>query len=86
MSTLISPAIAIPYREARRARCAAEALATKVLVGVQPVLTQVPPTALRSTTATFIPVLARRSAKDGPAWPAPITIASKSGIGAVFFG
>ena len=50
------------------------------LVGVQPVLTQVPPTRWRSTTATFIPAPARRNAKDGPAWPVPMMIASKSGM------
>src|SRR6516225_4450862 len=50
------------------------------LVGVQPVLTQVPPTRWRSTTATFIPAPARRNAKDGPAWPVPMIIASKSGM------
>ena len=39
---------------------AAYALATIVLVGMQPVLTHVPPKALRSMTATFIPAPARR--------------------------
>src|SRR6516165_4277104 len=34
----------------------------------------------RSTTATFIPAPARRNAKDGPAWPVPMMIASKSGM------
>src|SRR5215813_7535712 len=34
----------------------------------------------RSTTATFIPAPARWNAKDGPAWPAPMMIASKSGM------
>src|SRR5215471_2295781 len=50
------------------------------LVGVQPVLTQVPPTRWRSITATFIPAPAKRNAKDGPAWPVPMMIASKSGM------
>src|SRR5215472_4158920 len=50
------------------------------LVGVQPVLTQVPPTRWRSTTATVIPAPAKRNAKDGPAWPVPMMIASKSGM------
>src|SRR5207302_9650543 len=43
---------------------------------MQPLLTQVPPTRLRSIIATFIPVPASRTARDGPAWPVPITIAS----------
>ena len=46
---------------ARRARYAAYALATSVLVGMQPVLTQVPPKLLRSTIATF-----RRRSRAGP--------------------
>src|SRR6516164_5422975 len=80
MSTPISPSITTPYSAARRAIRAAWALATKALVGVQPVLTQVPPMRWRSTTATFIPAPARRNAKDGPAWPVPMMIASKSGM------
>src|SRR5439155_11932795 len=47
-----------------------------VFVGMQPLLTQVPPNRLRSIIATFIPVSASRTARDGPAWPVPITIAS----------
>jgi hypothetical protein len=39
----------------------------------------VPPTRCRSTTATFIPAPVRRNAKDGPACPVPMMIASKSG-------
>src|SRR5262249_55353853 len=39
-----------------------------------------PPTRWRSMTATFIPAPARRNAKDGPAWPVPMMIASKSGM------
>src|SRR5204862_7356857 len=54
----------------------ARALATSVFVGMQPLLTQVPPNRLRSIIATFIPVSASRTARDGPAWPVPITIAS----------
>src|SRR5215472_7302080 len=80
MSMPISPPITTPYSAARRAIRAALALATKALVGVQPVLTQVPPTRWRSTTATVIPAPARRNAKDGPAWPVPMMIASKSGM------
>src|SRR5438477_12844905 len=51
-------------------------LATNVFVGMQPLLTQVPPNRLRSIIATFIPVSASRTARDGPACPVPITIAS----------
>src|SRR5881398_1921983 len=43
---------------------------------MQPLLTHVPPKRLRSIIATFIPVSASRTARDGPAWPVPITIAS----------
>src|ERR1700733_4784587 len=53
------------------------ALATRVLVGVQPVLTQVPPNRWRSTMATLMPAVVRRSTSEGPAWPAPTTMASK---------
>ena len=42
------------------------ALAIKVLVGMQPVLTQVPPTNLRSMMAVFRPVPASRTASAGP--------------------
>src|SRR5262249_5087907 len=43
---------------------------------MHPLLTQVPPNRLRSIIATFISVPASRTARDGPAWPVPITIAS----------
>ena len=43
-----------------------------VLVGMQPVLTQVPPKRLRSIMATVMPALVIRPASDGPAWPAPL--------------
>src|SRR6478735_9123006 len=56
---------------------ATRALASSVLVGMQPVLTQVPPKSLRSTSATLCPDFARATASGGPAWPAPSTIASK---------
>src|SRR5690349_9813858 len=75
MSTLISP-VPIPYSAARRARRAAYALATRVLVGMQPELTHVPPTSLRSITATVWPASVSRPASGGPAWPAPTMIAS----------
>src|SRR5271155_5437683 len=48
-----------------------------VLVGIQPVLTQVPPNSFRSITATDIPAAVSRPASGGPACPAPMTIASK---------
>ena len=32
----------------------------------------------RAVTATFMPAPTRRAASEGPAWPAPITIASKA--------
>ena len=60
ISTVIELPRATPYSAARRAMCATRALAIKVLVGMQPVLTHVPPKALRSMTATFIPAPARR--------------------------
>jgi hypothetical protein len=44
---------------------------------MQPVLTQVPPSSLRSTSATFMPAPVSRPASDGPAWPAPMMMASK---------
>lgn len=56
---------------------ATRALATIVLVGVQPVLMQVPPTCSRSINATFQPARASSSVSGLPAWPAPMTMASK---------
>jgi hypothetical protein len=47
-----------------------------VLVGVQPVLMQVPPSCDRSTSATLHPWSARRFDSGPPDWPAPMTIAS----------
>jgi len=47
---------------------------------MQPVLTQVPPNRLRSTSATFIPAAVNRPARDGPACPAPMTMASKTWV------
>src|ERR1051326_3622405 len=43
---------------------------------MQPVFTQVPPNALRSMIATFMPALANRAARGGPACPVPMMIAS----------
>src|SRR3954452_4392199 len=78
MSTETGPPTVTPKSPPRRAICAAYALATSVLVGMQPVLTQVPPNSLRSTSATFMPAAVRRPAREGPACPAPMTIASKN--------
>jgi hypothetical protein len=41
------------------------------------VLTQVPPNRWRSIIATAIPAPVSRPAREGPAWPAPMMIASK---------
>ena len=50
--------------------CAACALATSAFVGMQPVLTQVPPKSLRSMMATRIPAAVRRPAgRTGLAGP-----------------
>src|SRR5262249_39620704 len=69
-----------PNSAPRRATCAARALAISVLVGMQPLLTQVPPTSLRSMIAVLRPALPRRTASAGPAWPVPMTIASNSRV------
>ena len=50
--------------------------AFKSFVGMQPVLTQVPPKNLRSIRASFWSAAVRRPASGGPAWPAPMMIAS----------
>ena len=47
------------------------------LVGVQPVLTQLPPNSLRSMIATDILAAASRPASGSPTCPVPMTIASK---------
>ncbi len=67
MSTLTGPLLTTPKSAARRTGWAAHALATIVFVGVQPVLTHVPPNNLRSMIATFIPAAARRCARKEPA-------------------
>jgi hypothetical protein len=48
------------------------------LVGMQPVLTHVPPKRPRSMMATRWPAAAIRTARNGPDCPVPMTIASKS--------
>src|SRR5689334_13228019 len=77
MSTRTSPPIFTPYSPALRATCAARALAMRVFVGMHPLLTHVPPSSFRSMIAVLRPDCARRTARDGPACPAPMTIASK---------
>src|SRR5215468_3282777 len=47
-----------------------------VFVGVQPYLTQLPPTYLSSTRAVLSPALAKTIERGVPPWPAPMTIAS----------
>src|SRR5712671_3388474 len=85
MSTWTFPA-ENPNSAPRPATCAARALATNVLVGMQPTFTQVPPSSLRSMSAVFSPSLSRRAHSAGPAWPVPMTIVSKrSGMRALFF-
>ena len=59
-----------------RATCAARALAIIVLVGVQPLFTQVPPSAARSMTTTLLPWLASLVASGTPPCPVPMTITS----------
>ena len=44
---------------------------------MQPVLTQVPPNSLRSTSATFMPARGQPAGEGGPACPAPMMMASK---------
>src|SRR6185437_1988353 len=60
------------------------ALATSDLVGMQPLLTQVPPRWARSTSRVALPAAAKRAARKGPDWPAPMKIASKA-LGMVRF-
>jgi hypothetical protein len=66
----------MPSGPAVRATCAARALAIIVLVGVQPVFTQVPPSADRSMTTTFLPWPASFVARGTPPCPVPMTITS----------
>src|ERR1700734_1414656 len=75
-STLKSP-MEKPNSAPRRARWIAYALPTSVFVGTHPVFTHVPPNLWRSIIATVLSAPANRAAKDGPAWPVPIMIASK---------
>ena len=71
-----------PDSELRCATKAARALATRAFVGMHPVFTQVPPKLFRSMTATRMPAFARRTTSEGPAWPVPMTIASKDWLAA----
>ncbi len=75
MSTTAGPTFT-PKSLARRTMWAAYALATMAFVGMQPVFTQVPPNAPRSMIATRMPAVVRRCARNGPAWPVPMMIAS----------
>ena len=72
----MAPSMRTPYSAPCLATCAARALAISVFVGMQPTLTQVPPTRLRSRMAVLRPEAARRTASAGPACPVPMTIAS----------
>ena len=65
MSTRIAPA-SKPNSAPRRAWRMARALATRVLVGTQPTLTQVPPKWWRSITAVRSPSLAAARGDGGP--------------------
>ena len=76
MSTRMPGGTTTPQPPAVRATCAARALAISVFVGMQPLLTQVPPKRLRSTIAVLRPAFASRTARAGPAWPVPMTMAS----------
>ncbi len=76
MSTVAGPPASTPNSNERTTARAAAALATSVFVGMQPVLTHVPPKDPRSTIATRIPAAERRAASGGPAWPVPMMIAS----------
>ena len=80
ISTRIGVSILTPKSPPRRATYAALALAISVLVGMQPLLTQVPPISLRSMIAVLRPAVANRTASEGPACPAPITMASKRSV------
>ena len=80
MSTRIGASIVTPKSRPRRATYAALALAISVLVGMQPLLTQVPPMSLRSMIAVLRPAVASRTASDGPACPVPMTMASKRSV------
>ena len=77
MSTPMGPPIVTPKSPWRRATKAACALATNVLVGIQPSFTQVPPKCSRSIKATVMFACVRRAASAGPAWPLPMMIESK---------
>src|SRR5262249_40319069 len=79
-STVTGP-LRTPRRAAFRATWAVRALAIMVLVGVQPLLIQVPPSCAASAISTRLPAAASRAASGTPACPLPITMMSRS-IGA----
>ena len=70
--------VVTPNSAARRARCATRADLRRVLVGVQPVFTQVPPRRSPSTRATVSPRRARPAAREGAACPEPMMMLSNS--------
>src|SRR4051812_14067671 len=76
MSTRTFPSMPKPYSAPLPATWAAYALATSVFVGMHPVLMHVPPNLCLSIIATLIPAAEKRAAKDGPAWPVPMMMAS----------
>src|SRR6185295_13146691 len=67
----------MPNRALVRARWAICALRTRVFVGSQPTLRQVPPIFQRSTITTLAPSAFNSKAAVLPAPPAPITTTSK---------
>ncbi len=76
MSTRTPDGTTTPQPPLARTTCAARALAISVFVGMQPLLTQVPPNNLRSMIAVLRPALASLTASGGPACPVPMTMAS----------
>ncbi len=77
-STPTSPS-AMPQSAASRSRATSSDEASSALVGMQPRLTQVPPSRSRSTRMTLAPSWAARSAATSPAGPPPSTRTRASG-------
>lgn len=71
-----TPGVRKPNSSPRRAVWMAFADPTRVLVGIHPTVTQVPPTFPRSITATRAPRAAARVATFTPPIPAPTTARS----------
>ncbi len=76
IALLAAAVIVIPGAPLLSIALNANVQATIVLVGVHPRLTQTPPSAPRSTSATFWAALASSTGKNRPPWLVPITIAS----------